>query len=124
MTAQNHFALARLVACLTARPATPAVEHYAVCIWFLASTTCFIAAWVPLLLAFPLALIAVEVPIHVTGLLFNNRRVNSFALMLCGAAAALYFASQPAWQRFAAYAFLGVLALNAIAFVILWLLRK
>jgi hypothetical protein len=123
MTARHQFALARLAA-LTKRPVTPAVEHYAVCIWFLATTTCFLAAFVPLILAFPLALIAVQIPIYVTGLLFNNRRVNSAFLMLCGTAAALYFASQPTWIRFAAYVFLGALALNAIAFVILVLLRK
>lgn len=132
---RNNFALARLLALLMPSPQPEnailaddryqsAVENYAVCIWFLATTTCFISAFVPLIVALPLALIAIQIPIYITGLLFNNRRVNSAFLMLCGAAAALYFASQPVWIRFAAYAFLGVLALNAIASVILWLLRK
>jgi hypothetical protein len=138
MTGRNHFALARLIAFCVRLPPRPqsekvilaidrhqsAAENYAVCIWFMATTTCFIAAYVPWILAFPLALIAVQIPISATGLVFNNPRVNGAFLMLCATVAALYFASQPAWQRFVAYVFLGVLALNAIAFVILWLLRR
>ena len=100
-----------------------AIENYAAAIWFLATTTCFIAAFVPLPVAFPLAFVAVQLPICATGLVFNNRRLNSAFLMLCGTAAALYFATTSSWVRFAAYIFLGVLALDAVAAVVLWLLR-
>lgn len=140
LPSRHRFALARLVAyakLLTSRPTTPdvdrlilaidpdqsAIENYAASIWYLGSLTCFIAAFVPLLIAFPIALIIIEIPIYVFGVPFGNRRITSAGYVLCGAGAAAYFALQPTWIRFAAYVFLGVLALNAIAFVIMWLLR-
>jgi hypothetical protein len=104
-------------------PDQSAMENYAASIWFLGSLTCFIAAFVPLLVAFPIALIVVEIPIYVFGIPFGDRHITSAGYVLCGVSAALYFAWQPSWVRFAAYAFLGVIALNAIAFVIMWLLR-
>ena len=135
---RHHFALARLVAHVMSRKPTPAspstiyfvdrhqsaVENYVVAIWFLLSITCFVAAALPLatplamLAAFPLALLAIQVPILVTGLPFGNYRLNSMFMMLCGAAAALYSASQGGWVRFVAWTFLGIIGLNAIAFVI------
>ena len=105
-------------------PDQSAIENYAASIWYLGSLTCFIAAFVPLLIAFPLALVVIEIPIYAFGLPFGNRRVTSAGYVLCGAGAAFYFALQPNWIRFPAYAFLGVIALNAIAFVIMWLLRR
>ena len=136
---RNHFALARLVARFMPRRPSPsntiyfvdrhqsAAENYIVAAWFLLSTTCFIAAALPLatplalLAAFPLALIAIQLPIFVTGLPFSNVRLNSLFMMLCGAAAALYFSIQPGWVRFVAWTFLGIIALNAVAFVIVQL---
>ena len=135
---RHHFALARLVAHVMSRrpaPASPstiyfidrhqsAIENYVVAVWFLLSMTCFIAAALPLatplalVAAFPLAVLAIQLPIFVTGLPFSNYRVNSVFLMLCGAAAALYFAAQPGWVRFVALTFLGTIALNAVAFMI------
>jgi hypothetical protein len=142
LPSRHHFALARLVAFAMLRQCHPkrsegspdhvilaidpdqsALENYAASIWYLGSLTCFIAAFVPLLIAFPIALIVIEIPIYAFGLPFGNRRVTSAGYVLCGAGAASYFALQPTWIRFAAYAFLGVLALNAIAFAIMWLLR-
>jgi hypothetical protein len=99
------------------------IENYGASIWYLTALTCFIAAFVPLVLALPIALIVVEIPIYAFGLPFGNRRITSAGYLLCGAGAALYFATQPSWMRFVAYAFLGVMALNAIASVIMWLLR-
>ena len=141
---RNHFALARLVARLMRKRAPApaerviyaadrhqsAVENYAVAAWFLLSMTCFIAAALPLvapaalLAALPLAMIAVQIPICLTGIPLSNQSLNAFALMLCGAAAAAYFALQPGWVRFVAWFFLGVIALNAIAWVIVRLCEE
>jgi len=142
--ARHHFALARLVAHVMWRRPAPAaddtiyfvdrhqsaIENHAVAAWFLLSMTCFIAAALPLSLplalvaAFPLAMLAIQIPIFITGLPFSNPRLNSKFMMLCGAAAALYSALQPGWVRFAGWAFLGVIALNAIAFVVVRLCEE
>ena len=140
LPSRHRFALARLVAfvmltcgtgptsdvdrlMLAIDPDQSTIENYAASIWYLGSLTCFLSAFVPLLIAFPIALIVIEIPIYAFGVPFGNRRVTSAGYVLCGAGAAAYFALQPTWIRFAAYAFLGVLALNAIAFVIMWPLR-
>jgi hypothetical protein len=147
LPSRHRFALARLVAFIVLESGgkagasdvdriilaidrdQSAIENYAVAIWFVATTTCFIAALLPLpipvalLAAFVPALIAVQIPLHFTGPLFRSRGVNAVFTMMCGAAAALYFASQHSWARLPAYAFLGVVALNAAAAVVMWLLR-
>ena len=140
LPSRHRFALARLAAyvmLLNARPAPMNVDHiilavdpdqsafenYAASIWYLGSLTCFLTAFMPAIVAFPVALIVVEIPVYAFGLPSGNRRINSAGYLLCGAGAAAYFALQPTWLRFVAYAFLGVMALNAIAFVIMWLLR-
>jgi uncharacterized BrkB/YihY/UPF0761 family membrane protein len=143
-----HFALARLVARIVSecgggaaafkaaqQRRTPkviyavdrhqsAIENHAVSVWFFVSTICFIAAALPLVMplalvaAVPLALLAIQIPIYITGLPFSNARLNSKFMMLCGAAAAAYSAAQPGWVRFVGWTFLGVIALNAIAWII------
>ena len=146
LPSRHRYALARLIAFVMLprpRPAAldvdhlilsidreqSALENHALAIWYLATTTCFLAALLPLAMpwalvaAFPPALIVVEIPIYAVGLPFENRRVTSAAYLLIGATASLYFAGRATWVRFPAYVYLGVLALNAIAFVTLWLLR-
>ena len=142
--ARHHFALARLIARAMARTTAAqtgvdrvvygrdrhqsAIENHLVAAWFTASMTCFIAAALPLVTplalvaAFPLALIAIQIPVYISGLPLSNPRMNAFFLMLCGTAAAAYFALQPGWVRFVAWTFLGVIALNAIAALVLWVM--
>lgn len=144
LPSRHHFALARLIALMmlknTARPADvdrvifaidrhqSAAENYAVSILFTAITTAYIAALLPatplaLLAALPLALIAIQILLVAGGLMVRSMRANSAFMMLCAVAASLYFATRTTWVRFAAYAFLALVALNAIAFVVMWLLR-
>lgn len=138
---RNHFALARLIAlAIPARAAAPqpgvdrvilandrhqsAAEHYTTAFGYLALVACFLAAFMPLLLAIPLSLIAIELPIYAFGLPFNKRRAVAIGYVLCGAAMSWALVLQPRWIRFAGYLFFAAVALNAVAFVILWLLRK
>ena len=139
MTRQN-FALARLIALTCGTDSQPvpagvdrviladdrhqnAAENHIAAFAYLALVVCFLAAFMPLLAAVPLSLIAIQIPVYVFGLPFRNRRINSIGYVLCGAAMAWYLVLQPRWIRFAGYAFFAVVALNAIAFVILLLLR-
>lgn len=140
---RHHFALTRLIArFMRSKPDhtvtviysvdrhQSAIENHTVAAWFTLSTACFIAAALPLvtpvalLVALPLSLLAIQLPIYVTGIPFNNPRVNAKFLMLCGAAAAAYFATQPGWVRFVAWSFLGVIALNAVAAIIVRLCER
>jgi hypothetical protein len=146
LPSRHRFALARLVAYAMLRFAPPkpmdvdhlilsidrdqsAAENYAAAAWYFATVLCFTAALLPLatpwalIAAFPLSLIVVQIPIYAAGLPFGNCRLTSIVYATCGAAASLYFASRPTWIRFPAYIYLGVLSLNAVAFVIMWLLR-
>ena len=104
-------------------------ENYAVSILFTTITTCYIAVllpfWTPvaLIAALPLALIAIQILVVGGGLVLSSMAANSAFMMLCAVAASLYFATRTTWVRFAAYAFLAVVALNALAYVVMWLLR-
>lgn len=143
---RHHFALARLIALMmlktTPRPAgdvdrvifavdrhQSSAENFAVSILLTLITTCYIAALLPLaaplalLAALPLALIAIQILVVGGGLIVRSLVANSAFMMLCAVAASLYFATRTTWVRFAAYTFLAVVALNAIAFVVMWLLR-
>ena len=141
MTRQN-FAHARLIALTCGTDSQPvlapgvdrvilandrhqsAAENYTTAIGYLALTACFLAAFMPLLAAVPLSLIAVEIPLYLFGLLFNNRRINSIGYVLCGAAMAWYLVMQPRWIRFGGYVFFAAVALNVIAFIILLPMRN
>ncbi len=142
MTARYNFALARLIAfvCGTGSQPVPvpgvdrvilandrhqsAAENYTAALAYLALVICFLTAFMPLWAAAPLSLIAIEIPIYVFGIPFNNRRAVAAGYVLCGAAMSWYLILQPRWIRFAGYAFLAVLALNAVAWVIMGLLRN
>jgi hypothetical protein len=137
---RHNFALACLIALIAKRDARPApgidrviladdryqsaAENYLAAFGYLALVVCFLAAFMPIVAAVPLSLVAIELPLFAAGLPFGNRRLNSIAYVACGAAMAWYLALQPRWIRFAGYAFFAVLALNAIAFVVIWPLRR
>ena len=109
-----------------------AIETFSVSAWVFATLTCFIAAtlfasWpIPLALvvAIPVAMVVVELPL-VVGLLFPRAgiRVQSFAMMSLLIGAAAWLATKSSWARFAAWQFLGVVAVNAIVAVVVFLLR-
>ena len=105
--------------------------------WYALTFICFVAALLPwswpiaIAVAIPLSLVLIQVPLYVIGLAVapifvrneNRQRFMSIALLLVVVAPAAYFATRETWVRFAAWQVFGVLAINAIAAVILFLLR-
>lgn len=96
------------------------IENYTISIWYLATITCFLAAVMPLAIAILFSTVFVQIPMYVAG---GGQRVNSMVMMSLAAIAAAYLAMEPSWIRFAAWQFLAVVALNAIAALIMLLLR-
>lgn len=147
LPSRHHFALFQLFAFLRLRRAPPepreglvlvvdrhqtAAEHHSVSIWIVLTVTCYLAAtlfarWpLPLALAvaFPLAPVAIHVPMLSLGLLTRgHRRLNAMSLMFVFIAMAVYFAGQQSWVRFAAWQFLAFVTLNAIAAAVVFMLR-
>jgi peptidoglycan/xylan/chitin deacetylase (PgdA/CDA1 family) len=89
-----------------------AIENYAISIWIAATVSCYLAPYVTWWLALPVALIAIQIPIYATGLLFNNRRVNGVVIWLLLAVTSY-------WGGWVGWVFYGVVAANAIAWLIL-----
>lgn len=147
LPSRHHFALFRLFAFLRLRGARPepreglvlvvdrhqtATEQHGVAIWITLTVTCYLAAtlfaeWpLPMALAaaFALAPFAVHVPMLSIGFLTRgHRRLNPMTLMFTFIAVAAYFARHQSWARFAAWQFLALVALNAVAAVIVLMLR-
>lgn len=132
LPSRHRYALSRLIASIVVRirkepsssnvayvidPDQSAIENYAISIWVIATLTCVFAPWVTWWFAFPLAMIAVQIPIYITGLLFNNRRINSIAVWVMVAIAAY-------WGGWAGKVFYAVVIANAIAWLILLPLRR
>lgn len=103
-------------------------ENYLVSSWITLTLTCYFTAghvaWLPL--SFVLAVVALQVPTIVLGLIVwnrNNLGLNSKIYMLLLITASAWLTQSPTWVRFAAWQFLAITVLNAIAAVILFLLR-
>jgi len=116
-----------------------AAEHYAVSIWVAISVACYVASALPLkpvaaaAASLILGPIIAQVPIVVVGLLvllINRGKmrdgvgINSAACMTLFFLASAYFAQRRSPVRFVAWFFFVVVALNALAWVILALMRK
>lgn len=148
LPSRHRFAMFRLYAYLRLRGARPepreglvlivdrdqtAFEHHGISLWIVLTLACYAAgtlfsSW-PLAAAIvPSVLLgaaAVVVPMCVSGLMLRRgARANGLVVMLLLVAASAYFAVQTTWVRFAAWQFLGVLAINAIAATIVFLLRE
>jgi hypothetical protein len=118
-------------------------ETYIVAAWITLTLTCYVAVtlfgtWpVPLALAaaLPVAFAGVEVPMLLSAVVIapvlnlvrpgskDITRVNSFVLMLAFIATSAYFATRLTWVRFAGRQVLAVVAANAAAAVIVFLLK-
>jgi hypothetical protein len=151
LPSRHNFALFRLLAYLRLRNARPLpaevilgidrhqsnTETWTVTAWVTVMATIFIATVfaVPLALSFILAVLGFQVALITSGLtlapLWNavtrldtpGVKVSSFAIMALLAAGAAYCTTRPTWVRFAGWQFLAMLALNAVAAVIVFLLR-
>jgi hypothetical protein len=151
LPSRHNFAIVRLIAFLRCRAARPepadvilvidrnqnAFESFALSIVMLIALTSYLcvtlfAAWpagAGLIAALPLALVAAEIPFLTLAVFFvamtpeKRLRVQSMCNMLLHLAAAGWFAAGPTWARFVAWPILGLAALNAIAAVVVVLLR-
>lgn len=112
------------------------IESTALAAWTTATIACYAAAtlfgsWplpLALLAGVPVAITCLELPIVIVGLMLRRRQNNiplqSFILMTLLIGAAAYFARTHTWARFAAWQFLGAVALNAVAALIMFLLQN
>ncbi len=111
------------------------IESVVLSTWTTATLACYAAetlfdAWplpLALLAGIPVAITALEIPIVAVGVSLRHRGynipLNSFVLMSLMTVAAWYFTRAQSWIRFVAWQFLGAVALNAIAAVIVYSLR-
>jgi hypothetical protein len=113
-----------------------ASEAYAVAFWVFVTVAAYLAAILPMplplaiIVATPLASIVLHLPIVLGGpalrlLLGDNDHVKivSVGTMFLLTVWSFYVARSDSWARLVAWFFFAVLACNAIAAVILWLLR-
>lgn len=120
-----------------------AVETWTVLVWVSLMLTAYIAAagfadW-PLLLALPVSAIAalalLQIFLVLLGVVLTPLwhrtthagtqpfRVNSILAFVAMTGASAFFITHPTWVRFVAWQFFAILALNAIAAAIVFLLR-
>ena len=124
-------------------PDQSAVECYSVSTWIWLTASAYVAfeltkVWLlPLAIvaSLPLGSLAVQAPIYTMGVfilpaiqtLARARLalagINSMVVILLHVLAASYYALERTWVRFVAWQFLAVVALNAIAATIVFLLR-
>ena len=113
-----------------------AAESFAVAIWVFLTVAVYLAAVLPMplplaiIVAIPLASIVLHIPIVAGGpilrlILGDNDHVKivSVGTMSLLIVWSFYVARGDSWARFVAWFFFAVLACNAIAAAILWLLR-
>ena len=152
LPSRHRYALSRLIALVALRFSRGSVpsnrrlilpidrdqsapENHAIALWLLITTTLFLVALVrpALWILMPFAAAALlEVPFFVAGAFLapivgrrgaDNKRLTSAATFVALAAASAWFAWTLTWARFVAYFFFAVLAVNAVAFVAMLLLR-
>jgi len=144
LPSRHHFALARLIALLRLqaqdsrlRPCDvdhvilvidrdqTAIEHYAVSAWIFLTVVCYLAAALPLpigfavLAALPLAGVAVQIPVY-TG---AGLKVNSVLILVLMILSSLYFGRAASPVRYVAWFFFAAIALNAVAWLVMRLMR-
>jgi hypothetical protein len=119
------------------------MENYSLSVWVMATVTCFIAGTLfgsrhvalAFALAVPTAVVVLQGAIVGTGLLVelfsavtgvkvnDSVRVSSAALMVVFLGMSAWIATAPTWVRWAAWQVLVLVALNAIAATLVFLLR-
>lgn len=154
LPSRHRFALTRLIAYIRLRGARSAAsrpEHLilpierdqtaaemnGIAIWVFITSACYVTAALPLalpvaiIIAIPLAAVAIHVPIVVGGPIVrliigdgDHVKIVSVITMALLLIASSYFAVSPAPARFAAWFFFALLILNSAAAIILWLLRN
>ena len=111
------------------------IESFTIGVWATLTLACYasetlFASW-PLPLALLAGIVAgitfLELPIIAVGLIVRrtekNNGLNSVVLMTLLVALAIHFARVQSWVRYAAWQFLGLVALNAVAAAVVFLMR-
>jgi hypothetical protein len=150
---RHRFAIARLMALARSRRVAPAAETpehlilavdrdqstaeaYTVAVWVFLTTASYFTAMLPLpvplaiLAAIPLASLALHIPFIAGGLVLKlfTHDENHIRFISAGTMGLLliwssYIALKPSWAHFVAWFFFGVLVMNCLAALILWLMR-
>ena len=153
LPSRHRFALARLIGYLRLRRSRPpseqpehlilaidrdqsALEMNLVALWVFITTTCYLAAALPvvlplaIVLAFPLAAIVIHLPVVIGGPLLrlmigdgNHIKIVSVTTMALLLLASGYFAMTATWARAVAWLFFAILIVNGFAAVMVWFLR-
>jgi hypothetical protein len=143
MPSRHNFALFRLFAFLRLRSAKHEeedtilvvdrhqsnVETMAVTIWLVLTAACCLAVEMSWLAALVVAVLGIQLAQVLTALIIapllpvDGVRVSSIVVMTLVAAVAAYAATRPVWLRFAGWQFFALFALNAVAALIMFLLR-
>ena len=144
---RHRFALFRLLALIRLRLSEPpkmdvdhlllaidpdqsAAEHYIITLWIIITLTCYFASMVAWPIAFLIAATVIQAGIVVGGLVVRgatseiHSKRNSFFLMTAIVATSVYFAMQTLPARYVAWFFLAMVSLNALAWLILRILRN
>jgi hypothetical protein len=153
LPSRHRFALARLIAYLRLRRSRPAsqqpehlilavdrdqtaLEMHLVALWVFVTTTCYLAAALPvvlplaIVLAIPLAAIIIHLPVVAGGPLLrlvigdgNHIKIVSVTTMALLLIASGCVAMTATWARLVAWLFFAILIVNGFAAVIVRLLR-
>jgi hypothetical protein len=153
LPSRHRFALSRLIAYATlrrARDVAQGVEHLVLpidrdqtaaemngaAIWVFVTTSCYIAAVLPLIwpaamaVAIPIAAIVLQFPIVVIGPIVrmlighgDHIKIISVITMTLLVIASSYFAVSSSWGRYVAWFFFAVLVANSAAAIVVWFLR-
>lgn len=154
LPSRHRFAIARLIAYVRLRRVSvpiarpehlilsidrdqTAVEMHGIAVWVSLTTICYIAVSLPLALplavivAVPLAAIAIHIPIVAGGPLVrlligdgDHIKIISVITMALLLIASSYFATTSTWARFVAWFFFAIVILNCVAAIILRLMRN
>jgi hypothetical protein len=153
LPSRHRFALSRLIAYARlrrARDVAQTVEHLVLpidrdqtaaemngaAIWVFVTTSCYVAAMLPLIwpaaiaVAIPITAIVLQFPIVVIGPIVrmligdgDHIKIISVITMTLLVAASAYFAASASWARYVAWFFFAVLIVNGAAAIVVWLLR-
>jgi len=148
LPSRHHFALTKLVAMIAMKRTThresslkkiyaierdqSTLENYAIAIWLYVTGTAYLLAVTPKFTWIVIPWIAgflIHVPCFVIGVIANrfgaveNRKLNGVSTMAMYLIASSWFATTDSPVAVIAWIFLGIVALNALAAVVMWMLR-
>jgi hypothetical protein len=148
LPSRHHFALTKLIAMIAMKRTThresslkriyaierdqSTLENYSIAIWLYLTGTAYLLAITPKVtwILIPwIAGFAVHAPCFIIGVIANrfgavdNRKLNGISTMVLFLIASSWFATTDSPVALVAWLFLGIVALNAIAAVVMWMLR-